>query len=333
MTTPGEWLRAKAARLCSRKTMERLVDPIVADLQKEYGESVASRRRWRAQAILVAGYVGLAKAIVLHGSQSMLALRGWTSDDRQALGRSFLIAAMTATVLIVLLEIPPLLQAVQQPSRLRAASVFYLIPQTLPLAIPIGIALGILLGLRHKATGRRVTAAILLVSIVCSAASLAALNWIIPASNQAFRQAIFEERPGWKVGRGVNELTLAELRMQMRGERVSDFGFSIDPKVAGVMYHNRWAIAVAAVPFAVFALALVRRRSLKRWVAAICGIGAAAGYYAILDIGAGFGRDGTLPPVAGAWLANLVLLLVATAFAIGAATETTPDQRGTPTTS
>jgi len=333
MTKPGEWLRAKAARLCSRNTMERLVDPIVADLQKEYGESVTSGRRWRARAILVIGYVGFAKALLLHGRQAMLATRECSADDRRALGRAFPIAAMTAAVVIVLLEIPPLLKIVQNASRLRAASVFYLIPQTLPFAIPVGIALGILLGLRHKATGRRVTAAIVLVSIVSSAASLAALNWIIPASNQAFRRAIFEDRPGWKVGRGVNELTLAELRMQMRGERVPDFGFSIDPRVAGVTYHFRWASSVAAVPFAVFALSLVRRRSLKRWVAIICGVGAAAGYYAILDIGVGFARDGTLPPVAGAWLANMVLLLVATAFALGVTTETTPDQGGALTTS
>ena len=50
MTPPGTRLRALAARLCAAITMERLVDPAIADLQAEYEEASRTgpgwRRRW-----------------------------------------------------------------------------------------------------------------------------------------------------------------------------------------------------------------------------------------------------------------------------------------------
>ena len=42
MRPPGTRLRALAARLCAAITMERLVDPAIADLQAEYEEAIAA---------------------------------------------------------------------------------------------------------------------------------------------------------------------------------------------------------------------------------------------------------------------------------------------------
>ena len=39
VSRPGTRLRALAARVCSEKTMERLIDPVIGDLQAEYTPS------------------------------------------------------------------------------------------------------------------------------------------------------------------------------------------------------------------------------------------------------------------------------------------------------
>ena len=58
MSLPGTRLRTLAARVCSKKTMERLIDPVVGDLQAEYASANSITRRGLA---LVSGYVAFAK--------------------------------------------------------------------------------------------------------------------------------------------------------------------------------------------------------------------------------------------------------------------------------
>ena len=60
--TPGHRLRTIAAWLCSQRTMERLIDPIVADLQAEYGDEVRQGRVWRSRWIRVAACLVLAQS-------------------------------------------------------------------------------------------------------------------------------------------------------------------------------------------------------------------------------------------------------------------------------
>jgi lipopolysaccharide export system permease LptF/LptG-like protein len=304
MKHPGEWLRAQARRVCSPKTMERLIDPVVADLQTEYRAADASGRRWKARGILIAGYAGFAKAMLLRGWQSMSESAEWTTDDRRALGRTSAIAAGAVAMAIVLFEIPPL----QYVSTIDPQALLFLIPQTLPLAIPVGVTLGVLFGLRGGFVGRRLSVVVVLVALACSAFSLGALDRLVPVSNQAFRGVVFKSRP---LGRGLNELTLGELRVQMRGERVPNLMAPLDPQAAAVAYHARLSLSCASFAFAIFALAVVRNRSVKRWLRIAAAAGAFAGYYAIMFGGVGMGRHALFPPAVGAWLANIALLLVA----------------------
>jgi hypothetical protein len=48
MRPPGTRLRALAARLFAASTMERLVDPAIADLQAEYEEALRRGPKWRS---------------------------------------------------------------------------------------------------------------------------------------------------------------------------------------------------------------------------------------------------------------------------------------------
>ena len=55
MRPPGTRLRALAARLFAASTMERLVDPAIADLQAEYEEALRSGPKWRSRWIWFVG--------------------------------------------------------------------------------------------------------------------------------------------------------------------------------------------------------------------------------------------------------------------------------------
>src|SRR5262249_44338613 len=65
MTLPGRRLRAWARRCCSPETLERLVDPILADLQSEYLSSRHEGRPWRRRVMLLKGYAGFWQAVVM----------------------------------------------------------------------------------------------------------------------------------------------------------------------------------------------------------------------------------------------------------------------------
>jgi hypothetical protein len=63
--------------------MERLADPILSDIDIEWRECVKSGRPRRARWVVVRGYVGLARALALHGLNSCA--RGAVSDPFYAL--------------------------------------------------------------------------------------------------------------------------------------------------------------------------------------------------------------------------------------------------------
>jgi putative ABC transport system permease protein len=66
MTLPGTRLRALAARLCAATTMERLIDPAIADLQAEYEEASRTRPGWRRRWIWMRGHIAFFTMIVVH---------------------------------------------------------------------------------------------------------------------------------------------------------------------------------------------------------------------------------------------------------------------------
>src|SRR5206468_3086669 len=74
MTLPGTRLRALAARIFGQHTMDRLIDPIVADLQTEYADATRRGRVWRSRWIRLAGCVAFLKAASLYACQNSLGL-------------------------------------------------------------------------------------------------------------------------------------------------------------------------------------------------------------------------------------------------------------------
>jgi hypothetical protein len=78
MGAPGDRLRTLASRFSSRDTIERIVDPILADLRLEYHDARCKGARWRAGWILLSGYAAFWRAMtlnVVHRSGPRFALR------------------------------------------------------------------------------------------------------------------------------------------------------------------------------------------------------------------------------------------------------------------
>jgi lipopolysaccharide export LptBFGC system permease protein LptF len=301
-----------ASRLCCAQTMERVIDPLIADLQLEHAEANHEGHLWKGRWIrLVAGFA-LLKVIVLCGAGSLLSIDEGTMDEHRAMIRTVVVSAASMCAVVVLLMAPfwrTLLMAIQTQ---HAQMFVFLIPQALPLAIPIGLTIGILFGFRGRVLSGRLTRMVLTMAVAGSATSFAILVWLLPAANQSYRE--------WMAGgygiaqgtlrKGMNEMTLTELSGQidsyqgtaMAGSRiVRDLTFS---------YHQRWSLACATAVLALFAVGVLARRPSARWTVGLAAIGACFAYYALLFLGRSAALAGTIPASAGAWFPNVVFVVL-----------------------
>ena len=167
--TPGRMLHHLAGFVCSEKSLERIVEPALADLQRE--------QRFLA---VVTSYFAVLRVIVI----CALDVSVTTNDDLRALMRTLLWAFALTIATTMLLVLPPLSI---HPELKDWGGTALLVPQALPLAIPIGLALGIAFGLSARVSMSLVKV-ILAGAAVVSLLSFATFVWLIPAANQAFRE-------------------------------------------------------------------------------------------------------------------------------------------------
>jgi len=315
MTRPGDRLRTMTARVFSARTMERIIDPLVADLQIEHAESIRRGRVWRSRWVLLSGHVVFLKTIALCGAQGAIcSLVGGTVDDRLAMGRviRFTVAAIAVTtVLIELLSSWPL--ETHHPILL-----LYLAPSALVLAVPMGAIFGILLGLRGRVVSLQSTRGVLACATFSSLACLATMAWIMPLANHEFRQLASENDARRVVLRGINELTLGELSQRIDSSR--RMGTVIDLPLLSYSYHMRWALSSATLVLALFALS-VTRRIVAGWTTALAAFGACFSYYVVMWAGRAAALQNTLPAFVGAWLPNVVFAVVSVTLLIVASSQ------------
>jgi len=282
--------------------LERLIDPVIADLQAEYAAATDIRRRWLA---LLAGYIAFAKVSVwcaMSGGSGMR--KNWTQEDHSGLVRVLWRSAAAILCLTLLIWLPEassmryMLEALGSDAN-RVRLMTYLLPSALPLTLPIGLAFGAALGAHGRTPSRRLVGAIMLVALATAAASLATMAWVIPASNQSYRVAMMRQA----IPKGERELSFGELKRELatadvdRGKRLS------------FEFHKRLSVAGAPVTFVALALVLVIRRRLWRTVSVAAVVAASFGYYVALWLANSFTKDGVLSPQLGAWMPQLALLL------------------------
>jgi lipopolysaccharide export LptBFGC system permease protein LptF len=291
--------------------MERLIDPVVGDLQAEYASAIGIRRRWLA---LCAGYIALAKVLLwcgLLGTRE--AWSNWNAEDQRGLNRLLQYIAVTTVFATSIAGLPDVLRLPDMLSFNPNANarlerlVLYLVPSALALGVPAGLAIGAALGAATRIQSRRVITVICLVAVLSSVASFVNIAWVTPHANQSFREELVGRFPE----RGINELALTELRTS--------------PKEAFV-FHVRLALAVAPLTFAIFGIVVATRR--WRWsIAVTIACTAVVIFVVALSLGRTLVNTRVLPPPVAAWLP---LLLVAYAtiligwLAAGRRTEVTP---------
>ena len=302
---PGRILHRLAATVCSTHTVERIVEPAIADLQKEYWAVADRVRRVR---VLMAGYAAILQVIAL------CALRVRVSrDDGLTIVRTMAWSFTLMIAVTAVLMLPPLSMVDGSVSTTVLAS---LIPQAVPLAIPIGLAFGIALGMSRCTHTRATMRVILLFALAGSLVSFATLAWLMPASNQRFRESL-TQKAGVEVRltKGPNEMTFSELKRQAAIAAHADDWFRSGTYAWA--FHLRFALSVASIVLA--GLLLVTPLILKaaRILAALL---ACVAYWALLyageglaiySSGPGYHHAGTIPIIVGAWLPNIGLAAAA----------------------
>ena len=271
---PGELLRRTAERVCSRRTMDLLVLPILADLQAEHADARARGHRWTAIVLLLRSYAAFWKAVAVHGAMtSVRHLRDnalATPADQAVLHRVLLRASASLLVLTLLFSAYSFRLALTGPGRT---------------AWP---------PLRH----------ILALATLAAIVNFAGMAWIVPRSNQAFREAIYNalfEREGrWTtLSKGDRELTLPELSDAIRTLRYE--GREGDAIPFEVEWQKRFALPAACVVLALVAVGIMPR---TRTAALALFVVVAFGYYLQLRIGEQSGDRGALSPIMAMWSGN-----------------------------
>jgi hypothetical protein len=307
-------LRTLAARMLDQRTMERVIDPLLADLQLEYADASRRGRVWRSRWTLLAGHVVFLKTVALCEAEDVMTLfSGWSADDIAALKRTLGVSAAAIAATTVVLAMPPLLNA--PFVRSDAKAILYLMPQALVLAVPMGFTVGVFFGLRGRIVSLRSTGAVLACAIFFSFACLGLLAWIMPWANQEFRQEVFRHvsgNDGAVLTKGFNELTLSELSERIGSYRRSGIVDWDSARLLAYSYHQRWALSCATVVLAVFALAMTQRM-VTGWAVGLGALGTLLTYYGLLWSARAGVLQHSLPAFVGAWLPNALFALVCVA--------------------
>jgi hypothetical protein len=299
MTRPGETLRSIAQRFCGPATMERLIDPVIADLQCEHADAVVHRRVWHARWIRMAGYVAFWKVAAIGiGRVSTGAL---ITPQDATIGRTIRFSGIATTVLTLVFMWPPVWTSFSHPGH-RVAIFLALVPQAMSVALPMGIVFGVLCGLRGRVATTRVHRTIVGLTIVSSLVMIGIVGWVLPASNQVFR----EIAAGRAVARGMNELTLAELSSEQALGRRWVLGGTAR---RAFEFHFRLALGCAPLALGLFALgvATARRRASRIPTIGVIALASCFGYYWLLYVAR---QDVSVraPAIVAAWVPNVVFL-------------------------
>jgi hypothetical protein len=308
MTRPGQWLRTGAARLYSKETMDRVIDPILADIQKEYEAALRTGHRWRARATWVKGHVNFWKAIGLHTFEAApRTLANAVVADGWALGRTIASAVMACIGITLLLSAAPMVESYSRFPRLKPT--LLLLPQAIVLSIPIALSLAIVWTADRMRAGAARIRRVLATATVATVLAFFAMA-MLPLANDAWQIALAEAVPSREITlsvKGMNEMSFSELASAIKANEAS--GSLTRAALLRRAYHMRAALPAATLVLSLLALsicAVTRARSL-RVVALLISFGA---YYMILALTESGPVLAMLPAAVSVWSANAVLAAV-----------------------
>ena len=255
------WLRRLLSRHCSSETMERLVHPILTDIRVEADKA----GRWTGLWVHYGGAAALVKALVIYGWIQLWRFGEWPAEDRRVVVRILVYSTIVAAA-----AIPPLMLP-----RLSTTPAPALALEAMTNALPIGLLLGLIYGFEANVVSLRSQAALIIVAILCSLGSLAAVAWA-PA------------------------LTFADLRSRI----AFNHRLGLDVPGVEVVYYGRWALAFAPIVLTAWALLVAARLPRRRTTIGIVAAASCVAYFTLVWTGYFAVLRRGLTPIAGAWLAN-----------------------------
>jgi hypothetical protein len=291
MTRPGARLRSIAARFFDPSTMERLIDPVIADLQCEHADAMRRGHIWRARWIRVAGCIAFWKV-------AGLAAFGGDKPGARAIGVA-LSAALPLTALAICVALWNTRATIDSRGT-QVWLVLYLVPQALAISVPVCLGLGLFMWIRGEgadASSRRTVLWLMRGALVLAVANV---GWITPAANNAYRDVIARKA-------GANELTFIELGHRVYEGSPRDAG---DPLPVTFWFNARLALAVAPVLLSVLALtgATAKRRGPSAAIVAVT-LAVFAGCYVLFPADEIAVLTRWLPAAAIAWLPNALVVI------------------------
>jgi lipopolysaccharide export system permease LptF/LptG-like protein len=304
----GDRLRALAARVCHAAAMERLIDPVIADLQCEHADAIRRGRVWLARRVRFTGYLAFVKVLSLHAAARSLPLaREWVAADQRAVGRTIACSAASIAIATVLLTglllselIPHVIHADGWGGYYAMVSagdlgrlLFYVVPLVLPLATLVGFAPGVLFALRGRAGSRRLRWSVVAIAAGCSLLLCVMAVWVAPAANEALKGVV----TGGPAPRPPSGPTL------------------VTPMTTGQRYqsYEQWASSLGTIVLGLFAYSVsVFGRGRVRPL--IVGVTASFGYVLLYFLLAVPVLTGWVPPLLAAWIPNLMFAIVTAAL-------------------
>src|SRR5687767_14488304 len=156
MMIPGRTLHRLAAHICSTHTLEQIVEPAIADFQKEYATADKSVRGLA----LIRGYAAILKVMAICALR--VPFTNGRGFDRDQVALTVVWSLVLISGVTALLLLPPLL--IVERETFTSLSLVRLVPQAVPLAIPIGLTLGIAVGLANRSFTRATARSILFIA-------------------------------------------------------------------------------------------------------------------------------------------------------------------------
>jgi hypothetical protein len=230
--------------------MERLIDPLLADMHHEV-ECAARAGRTARLLASARGYVAFWKALGLYVAVAVAHTASGSWRYGRGTTRAGLIAATATLVsLTVLAAAGPLLSVA--PEKREPMLFLLLLPATLPFSLPVVLCAGIAAGCRRRPLSRRMTAGVIAAALLGSALSFGTINWVLPDANQAYREAV----GGRPVPRGPAEWPPSAIRAQALAMKRD--GLARQAGSLLLEYHLRWALVGTTLTFALLGVALSR---------------------------------------------------------------------------
>lgn len=307
---PGRRLRWIAQRFAPRATCERVLFPLLADLEYEHAEAQGpwARAFVRARGALAFWRAFGITSVIDSGQHLWANAWGTTADESRATQRLVVRMVIGATVATALLLANAYLRL---RSFHRGSAFFLLIPSIIPVAAPIATLFAFALDAKEpKARPSRAAAGVVLMAGLTTFATAA---WLNPVANQSLREhvskAVAPEIAG-PLSQGDREMTFGQLaahslELQSAGRGKEAVRFEVE-------WHKKPALGASCLVLALAGVAIGSRwrRSLWRSVAAL-GVFFAA--YALLRIGEQAADAGRLAPSLAIWGPFLLIAAVSVA--------------------